>query len=171
MKTLTPDQHARLVKEVESLSEMTVNQLQEKWVEVWGEKCRSRNKDFLRKRIAWKMQANVYGGLSQRALERARELADETLLKIRNPPPLPTALARGGKVVERIHAPGDPRIPGPGAVISRDYKGRRILVSVLYDGFEYDGRKFRSLSAIAKEVTGSHWNGVHFFGLGGKGSK
>jgi hypothetical protein len=166
MKTLTPETHARIVKEVESLSEMTVNQLREKWVAVWGEKCRSRNKDFLRKRIAWKMQANVYGGLSQRALERARELADETLLKIRNPAPMPMARAHGGTIVRRVHAPGDPRIPGPGTVITRDYKGRKLLVSVLNDGFEFEGRKFRSLSAIAKQVTGSHWNGVHFFGLG-----
>jgi hypothetical protein len=54
-------------------------------------------------------------------------------------------------------------------VITRDYKGRKLLVSVLDDGFEFEGRKFRSLSAIAKEVTGSHWNGVHFFGLGKDG--
>lgn len=159
--------HATIAREVALLSDLTVNQLQEKWVAVWGEKCRSRNKDFLRKRIAWKIQANAYGGLSQRALERARDLADETLLKIRNPAPFPPPSAGGRTVHHRIHAPGDPRIPAPGVVITRDYKGRKLLVSVLDKGFEFEGRVYRSLTAIAKEITGSHWNGVHFFGLDG----
>jgi len=162
--------HARIAKEVAALADLTVNQLREKWVEVWNEPCRSRNKDFLRKRIAWKIQANAYGGLSQRALERARELADETLLKIRNPAPFVPPSPGGRTIEKRIHAPGDPRIPGPGAVITRDYKGRKLLVAVLEKGFEFEGRVYRSLSAIAKEVTGAHWNGVHFFGLNGRRS-
>lgn len=167
---MTTNDHARIAREVESLADLTVNQLQEKWVEVWGEKCRSRNKDFLRKRIAWKIQANAYGGLSQRALDRARELADETLLKIRNPAPFGPPSPGCHTTRQRIHAPGDPRIPAPGAVLTRDYKGRKLLVAVLEKGFEFEGRVYRSLSAIAQEVTGSHWNGVHFFGLEGRRS-
>lgn len=157
---MTAEDHARIAREVESLAEMTVGELREKWVEVWGEACRSRNKDFLRKRVAWKIQANAYGGLSQRALERARELADETLLKIRDVP-APGEARRG-----RAARPGgDKRLPMPGAVITRVYNGKKIVVSVLDEGFEWDGQKFKSLSAVAKAVTGSHWNGYHFFDI------
>ena len=163
----TQDQ-AKIAKDVEALRDLTVKQLQEKWVQVWNEPCRSRNKDFLRKRIAWKIQANAYGGLSQRALERARELADETLLKIRNPAPFGEPSPEARTIRHCIHAPGDPRIPAAGSVITRDYKGTRLLVTVLEKGFEFEGRSYRSLSAIAKEVTGSHCNGVYFFGLDGR---
>jgi len=165
---MTTKDHARIAREIAALAELSTDQLREKWEEVWNEPCRSRNKDFLRKRIAWKIQANAYGGLSQRALERARELADETLLKIRNPAPFGPPATAGRTTRRRIHAPGDPRIPGPGTVITRDYKGKNLLVSVLDDGFEFEGHVYRSLSAIAKKVTGAHWNGVHFFGLGGR---
>ena len=57
----------------------------------------------------------------------------------------------------------------PGTVLTRDYKDRRITVTVLDDGFEFEGERFRSLSAVARAVTGSHWNGFHFFGLPRKG--
>ena len=51
----------------------------------------------------------------------------------------------------------------PGTVITRPYKGKTIAVAVREDGFEYDGEIYRSLTAVAKAVTGSHWNGHHFF--------
>ncbi len=157
--------HARIAREVESLSDLTVNQLQLKWVEVWGEPCRSRNKDFLRKRVAWKIQANHYGGLSQRALDRARELADETLLKIRGAA-TPGPLGVGTTTPRHSFRPtDDSRLPIPGAILTRDYRGCKIVVSVLDDGFEWDGKKFKSLSAVAKSITGAHWNGFLFFGI------
>jgi hypothetical protein len=59
----------------------------------------------------------------------------------------------------------DLRLPTPGDVLSRVYKGRAITVRVLASGFEYEGRRYRSLSAIAKTVTGAHWNGLLFFGI------
>jgi len=62
-------------------------------------------------------------------------------------------------------APRDLRLPKAGDVLSREYKGRDITVRVLESGFEFDGRRFRSLSAVAKAVTGAHWNGLLFFGL------
>ena len=59
----------------------------------------------------------------------------------------------------------DPRIPRPGVVLSRPYHGQEIRVTVLEEGFEWNGRRFRSLSALAREVTGQRWNGLLFFGL------
>ena len=66
---------------------------------------------------------------------------------------------------ERQTARRDLRLPKEGDLLSRSYKGRAITVRVLESGFEYEGRRFRSLSAIAKNVTGAHWNGLLFFGI------
>ena len=62
----------------------------------------------------------------------------------------------------------DSRLPLPGTAITRKYKGRTLEVRVLRDGFEYDGQKFKTLSAVAKAITGSHCNGFRFFKLGGE---
>ena len=60
------------------------------------------------------------------------------------------------------------RLPEPGTVLKRRYQLREIVVKVLEDGFEYQSRRYRSLSAIAREVTGTQWNGMLFFGLVGR---
>jgi hypothetical protein len=80
------------------------------------------------------------------------------------------ARARGGDVgtpdqTNRRPLHRDLRLPKPGDLLSRDYKGKQITVRVLENGFEYEGKRFRSLSAIAQSVTGAHWNGLLFFGL------
>lgn len=152
---------ARITREIEALAEMSVRELQQRWYEVWGEPCRAKHKEFLRKRIAWKIQANAYGGLSHRALERARELADETLLKIRGV----DAPARPAAFKSARLLPGDGRLPMPGTTLTRIYEGKLICVIVRADGFEWEGKKFKSLSAVAKAITGAHWNGYLFFGL------
>ena len=63
----------------------------------------------------------------------------------------------------------DDRLPPPGTLLTREYKGRTYQVRVLADGFDYDGQVYRSLSAVAKAITGSHCNGYLFFRLGVKG--
>jgi hypothetical protein len=158
----TTDQHASVARQIAELDGLTVGQLQEKWEEVWQESCRSRNKDNLKKRIAWKIQANAYGGLSQRALDCARELADETLLRVRNTP-IPPAMPGGETVIHRFvpQTPGDQLMVG--RVLTRDYQGRKLVVTVQEKGFLFDGQIFRSLSAVARAVTGAHWNGRAFF--------
>ncbi len=81
--------------------------------------------------------------------------------------------AEGGETAQTSRATvrrvRDRRLPIPGTVLTREYNGARIAVRVLARGFEYDSRTYRSLSAIAREVTGSHWNGYLFFGLTGNG--
>jgi len=69
--------------------------------------------------------------------------------------------------VSRLQGSKDERLPMPGTELTRDYRGRRVVVRVLDDGFEYEGRRYRSLSAIASEVTNVRWNGFLFFGLNG----
>ncbi len=62
-------------------------------------------------------------------------------------------------------SPRDERLPLPGATVAREYKGQSVEVKVLRGGFLYAGDVYRSLSAVARAVTGTHWNGYHFFRL------
>lgn len=156
-------------KEVAAMKRMTVAELREKYAEVLGEVMRSRHKDHLIRRIAWRLQANVEGDLSERARGRAMELAADSDVRL-TPPRQGTAPAAGRTKTASLHISQDARLPMPGAVITREYKGEAIEVQVLPDGFEYDGDIHRSLSAVAKAVTGKHWNGYHFFRLGNKGA-
>jgi hypothetical protein len=151
----------KVAKQVESLRDMTVAELRERYAEVFGEDTRSSHKDFLRKRIAWRLQANEEGGLSNRALRRAEELANDADLRLLAP------AAR--TVVGPFRPSGDRRLPMPGTVLTREYHGQVVTVTVPDAGFEYAGQVYRSLTAVAKAVTGSHWNGLLFFGLAGKG--
>jgi len=157
---------AALLSEIEALDRMTVGQLREKYVDAFGEESRSYNKDFLRKRIAWRLQAQAYGGLSERARRRAEELADDADLRVRAPRSTQgrdAAARRRGKTAARPKR--DPRLPLPGELLVRDYNGAKVVVRVLDAGFEYEGRLHRSLSPIAREVTGTNWNGFEFFQL------
>ena len=154
---------ASVIAKIEELRHLKAAALRIKYREVFGEESRSSNRQFLFRRIAWRLQANVAGGLSERARRRAAEIADEADLRIRAPegffaerPSIPADRAKPGR---------DWRLPVPGAVLSRQFENRRILVTVLEKGFEYQSRRYRSLSAIAREVTGTRWNGLLFFGL------
>jgi len=156
-------------KEVAALKAMTVPELRARYAEVFGEECRSHHKALLWKRIIWRMQANAEGGLSDRARRRAEELANDADLRIYAPKV--TAGGAGPVTTGRIATPADGRLPVPGTVLVREYKGQTIRVTVLDDGFEHGGEVYRSLSALAQKVTGAHWNGMLFFGLAGKEGK
>src|SRR3954465_10564356 len=148
-----------ITRQVESLRDMTVAQLRDKYLQVFGEPTRLASKDLLAKRLAWRIQSLAEGGLSERAKRRAEELARDTDLRLTIP--------RTTMIPKVVTAPlrTDTRLPLPGTVLTRRYKGRTIQVAVLSDGFEYEGPRYRSLSAIAKAVTGTQWNGLLFFGL------
>lgn len=131
-----------LAKELAALEQMTVGQLQQRYTEVFGETVRSRHKQYLIRRIAWRLQANAEGGLSERALRRAEELAD--VADVRVTPPRGGISADPAATVTRPNAP-DPRLPPAGAAITRKYKGRMLTVIVLADGFEYAGERLSPL--------------------------
>ena len=152
-------------KELKSLLRMTTKQLREKYLEVFSEQTRAGNKEFLVKRIVWRLQANHEGGLSERALRRAAELANDSDLRIRMPKDFDlNAMSAPERTTMRdFPTERDPRIPQPNTVLIRKYKGQDIEVTVLENGFDYKGATFKTLSAVAKEVTGSHWNGFAFF--------
>jgi hypothetical protein len=155
-----------VAKELARLRRMTVSELRCRYAEVFGEASRCRHKQFLIKRIIWRMQANEQGDLSERAQRRVAELANDADLRL-IPPKVKGSAAPGRTLTMSAPAPPE-RAPVPGTILSRQYKGREVRVLVLEKGFEHEGQVYRSLSAVAKAVTGSHWNGWLFFGLTGK---
>ena len=159
---------AKTFQEIQQLSRMTVRELRQKYLEIFREETRAFHKEFLRKRIAWRIQALAEGDLSDRARRRAEELANDADLRIRIPrdPVRPGAFPEKARTAtSRISHARDPRLPLPGTLLAREHKGRDIVVKVLDTGFEYDGRRYKSLSAIAKEATRTKWNGFLFFGI------
>lgn len=160
-----------ITQEVARLEVMPMRDLKERYTEVFGEACRSGNRRFLVRRIAWRLQAIREGGLSERALKRAAELADDADMRVRPPKGaiVEPAASRGASRPARADvAPitaRDPRLPRAGTVLKRSYKGRGLVVKVLDEGFEFEGERYRSLTAVARKVTGTGWNGMHFFGL------
>lgn len=152
--------------EIARLADMTVGQMKQKYAELFGEQTRSSNRQWLFRRIAWRIQSLAEGDLSNRARARARELAQDVDLRVRPPREFSSGRESNAPVVtRRIDVNWDERLPMPGAVLKRMYKGKQFIVNVLEKGFEYDGQVYRSLSAVAHEITGSHWNGYLFFGL------
>lgn len=163
-------------KQIGALRRMSPQQLRDRYAEVFSERTRSGNRQFLVKRIAWKLQANAEGSLSERAKRRARELAADSDLRLNPPPPETEDKASPDNAGTTPHNGNahaaqrngrDPRLPAPGTVLTRTYKDDTLQVTVLDSGFEFDGERFKSLSAIARAVTGSHVNGFQFFNLGG----
>ena len=132
-----------------------------------GEESESSNKQFLFRRIAWRLQAQVEGDLTERARRRASEIASDADLRTRAPkgflPESTTSIASW--VTDRSRLQRDWRLPAPGSLLTRRLDDRQIVVKVLEEGFEFESRRYRSLSAIAREVTGTRWNGLLFFGL------
>ncbi|MBL8879213.1 MAG: DUF2924 domain-containing protein [Phycisphaerales bacterium] len=154
-----------VAKEIAALKSMTVGQLREKYQTVFGEPTQAGNKDFLFKRIIWRLQSPAEGDLSERARRRAADIARDADIRMTMPKPPRTS---PGAEIRTAAAPvplGDNRLPTPGTVLTRTYRGRAYEVTVLPKGLEYDGEVYRTLSAIAKKITGAHWNGFLFFGL------
>ena len=156
-------------RELALLQRMSVKELKMKFAEVFGDETRTGNRVWLVRRIAWRLQANAMGGLSERALKRAAELANESDLRMTPPKirPQPTHDPESMPLTttHMVQFSDDDRLPLPGAILSREYKGRTVHVRVLPKGFEFDGEMYRSLSAVAKFITGTHCNGFQFFGL------
>jgi hypothetical protein len=158
-------------KELAELEKLSVSQLRDKYAEVFGDATTAGNKDWLRKRIAWRIQAIAEGDLSQRARERAAELANDADARVSAPRDMkPKNVVAVGPNQRITTLPQAQRLPPPGSIITREYKGQTIQVRILTSGFEHEGVTYKSLSAAAKAITGSHCNGFHFFRLtnGGK---
>ena len=153
--------------EIESLRGTSLAGLRGKYREVFQEETRSRHREHLFRRIAWRLQALAEGDLSQRARDRAREIARDADLRLIAPPDFFSVSGENVTTTtgDRNRRQQDSRLPLPGTFLTRKWKGRILVVEVLKDGFRYESRHYSSLSAIATAVTGTRWNGLAFFGL------
>jgi hypothetical protein len=148
--------------EIERLRKLKTKGLQARYRELFGEETRSGNQAHLWRRIAWRLQAKAEGELSARARKRAGELADETALRLRAPRRFWREDGSAGLGAPPVR---DPRLPPVGTVLKRAYGGGAVEVRVLAVGFEYRNQVYASLSQLAQHITGTRWNGYHFFGL------
>ena len=149
-------------RELAALEKMSAKELRGKYRELFGDECRTGNRQWLFRRCAWRLQARAEGGLSKRARQRALEIADDADLRFIPPRKVPCDASAPRRTYPTDIKP-DERLPMPGTVITRSFKGRVHTVTVQMGGFEYEGEFYKSLSAVAHAITGSHWNGYHFF--------
>ena len=139
----------RVDEQVLSLRTSPRSQLIALWAAFFGSRPpKNASRDLLCRALAWEIQAGAHGNL--------RPVIKRQLSTIRDGA-LSTSMNRSGRSAIK-----------PGATLLREWRGRMHSVSVKEDGFEYDGRPFRSLSHIAKEITGGHRSGPRFFGLKGR---
>jgi Protein of unknown function (DUF2924) len=155
-----------LTHELAALRRLTPRELCARYAEAFGEQPSTKNRGWLLKRLAWRLQSLAEGDLSQRARQRAAELANDADLRTTSPrtaradsAPVQPAAA----VAPPPRPPADSRLPAPGTVLTRKYKGALLQVRVLQNGFEYNGLAYKSLSAVARAITGAHCNGFLFF--------
>src|SRR5438309_903562 len=132
-----------IAEEMERLARMPVPQLRARYREVYGEEARSGHRQHLVRRIGWRLQVLAQGDLSERAQQRAREIARDADLK--------TQVPRGwAPDVGAVPSTGrrDRRLPVAGSVLRRCYRERTVEVQVLAAGYEYAGQRYESLSAV-----------------------
>ena len=172
--TLSPPT-LNLDRELARMGQLPIGELKTFYEETFGEECRSNNRAYLTRRIAWRLQANAEGDLSERARRRAMEIADDADLRLKAPSGTASseaaAEANEAATTPIRRSPRDPRLPAPGAVLVRRYKGHDLRVTVLDDGLEWEGEHYPSVSAVAKAITGTHTNGFLFFKLGTHAAK
>ena len=122
--------------------------LQAQWRELFGKEAPPHNRAFLQSRLAYRVQELAYGGLKPETLRRLEALGEQ--------------LDGGNPVLRRIRVDDK---PVTGTRLVRNYQGTEHVVIVLADGYSWEGRPYRSLSAIARAITNTRWNGWAFFGL------
>ena len=141
--------------QVNALEHMATAELAAKYETLFGKKPRTRLPAWMRKRLAFKIQERALGGLSAPARAAIERLAADI--------DLPTGATQGPtRAAEAKRSKDELR---PGTVLQREWRGQQIRVEVLADGFSWNGERYQSLSAVARAITGSKWNGRLFFGL------
>ncbi|MCE5314049.1 MAG: DUF2924 domain-containing protein [Armatimonadota bacterium] len=153
-----------VLKQIADLQSLSYNELKERWAVLYGDAPPAYNRTFIIKRLAYRIQELAYGGLSKNAKAMMRDVLDANGFNEK-------ASDGGKRRRERKQKEG---MPVAGTRLTREWNGKRCEVIVVSDGFEFEGRPYKSLSAITRAITGTNWNGPAFFGLRNnkvKGSK
>ncbi|MBF0176476.1 MAG: DUF2924 domain-containing protein [Magnetococcales bacterium] len=135
-----------VIKQVAALPGMATPELKALWTKYNETEPPPFNRTFLVKRLAYRIQELAYGGLSEETEKRLEEMSAD------NGEATPAKANREQQIL-------------PGTRLVREYKGKEYVCTVLEDGFEYQGRRFKSLTGVANFITGTRWNGYIFFGL------
>lgn len=139
---------ASVLTRLAELKTTDIVDLKQQWRELFGTEPPPYNRKFLESRLAYRIQELAYGGLKPETVARLEALGEQ--------------LDGGNIVLRRLRA--DDR-PIAGTRLIREWQGVEHTVTVLQDGYEWQGRSYRSLSSIARAITGTRWNGWIFFGL------
>ena len=134
-----------VIKQIDQLNQMSMRELRKKWQDLFGTDSGRLGRAYLIRRLAYRIQELTYGGLSQEARRKLKQLAEDPKKKKPTKPEI-TNLQVGTRLL-------------------REWHGEQYEVIVKEDGFLYDGKLYRSLSAVARAITGRHCGGRRFFGL------
>jgi hypothetical protein len=149
--------------QIMELKEKSLDELRAKYEELFpGQQAPSNNKVFLWRKIAYRIQELEHGSASTENQSKIQELIQQ-YDPINNKALRPDTTSENQPKKQRLSR--DKRLPIPGTVIIKEYKGIKLEVKVLESGFEYNNKTYKSLTAIAKEITRAHWNGYLFFKL------
>lgn len=155
-----------LAKRLAELETMNTAALQTEWRRLFRSQPPSLSRDLLMRAIGYRYQELEYGGVSKAVRRKLRSAGDavsaEMLAQRESPDPADQSGRRSA---------ADRPTPLPGARLVREWHGRTHVVTVTDAGFDYAGRSYRSLTEIAREITGTHWSGPRFFGIGAASGK
>jgi hypothetical protein len=140
--------HEPILARLAALKAMSVNELKTEWQALFDAPAPNNSRTFLESRLAYRIQELIYGGPDKQTRRLLDLLADE----------VEGTLTRKAQIA-------DPRNPVAGTKLIREWDGIAHTVTVLKEGFEWGGQRYKSLSAVARAVTGTRWNGYRFFGL------
>ena len=140
--------HEPILARLAALKAMSVNELKTEWQALYDAPAPNNSRNFLEGRLAYRIQELTYGGPDKQTRSLLDLLADE----------VEGTLTRKAQIA-------DPRNPVVGTKLIREWDGVAQTVTVLREGLDWDGRRFKSLSAVARAITGTRWNGYRFFGL------
>jgi hypothetical protein len=165
----------RIEQEIAALGDLPREELAARWVKAYG--CpppKGVKRGLLERAAAWHLQARYLGGLSTMARKTIRDavkrkgVSTNASARFADRGNTETSDAGGltEKTSRRVRLPTiNPPAPRPGTRLVREWNGRTHVVDVREDGFVFDGKTYRSLSAVTKRITGAHWSGRRFFGL------
>ena len=140
--------HEPILARLAALKAMSVNELKAEWQSLFDAPAPNNSRNFLESRLAYRIQELTHGGPDKQTRRLLDLLADE----------VEGTLTRKARIA-------DPRNPVVGTKLIREWDGVAHTVTVLKEGFDWDGRRYKSLSAVARAITGTRWNGYRFFGL------
>jgi hypothetical protein len=148
------------LRQITQLSKLGFPELQARWRSLLGTEPPAYHRRFLVKRLAYRIQELAYGGLAETTRAQMADILQDAGLDEQ------ASIPGRGRTQKRAND-----LPLSGTRLVREWNGRRYEVTVASGGFVFEGRRYRSLTAITKAITGTHWNGRAFFGLRNGGRK